>query len=43
MIGNILIGTDSLPLGAPVPGVTEAIPEPEVAEEPTEEVEPVDE
>lgn len=43
MLMNILLGPDSLPLGAPVPGITEAIPEPEVAEEPTEEVEPVDE
>jgi hypothetical protein len=43
MLMNILIGSDSLPLGAPTPGVTEVIPEPEVVEEPTEEVEPVDE
>jgi len=43
MINNVLLGPNGLPAMAPVPGVTEAIPEPEVAEEPTEEVEPVDE
>lgn len=28
MIGNILLGPDSLPLNAPVPGVTEVFPVP---------------
>jgi hypothetical protein len=28
MLSNILIGTDSLPLGAPTPGVTEVFPTP---------------
>lgn len=31
MIGNILLGPDSLPLNSPVPGVTEVFPVPDGA------------